>query len=61
MRWLSICLRMYRLNATANLNLSMEGLECKISSSIRNMLTDEVQAVAFLEGMVNWKRLMSMI
>lgn len=38
------------LNATANLNLSMEGLEYKISSSIRNMLTDEVQAVAFLEG-----------
>lgn len=38
------------LNATANLNLSMEGLEYKISSSIRNMLTDEVQSVAFLEG-----------
>jgi ABC-2 type transport system permease protein len=38
------------LSGAENLNISMEGLEFKITDVIRRLLSDEVPAIAFLEG-----------
>ncbi|GAO31824.1 gliding motility-associated ABC transporter substrate-binding protein GldG [Geofilum rubicundum] len=38
------------LSGAENLNISMEGLEYKITDVIRRLISDEVPAIAFLEG-----------
>ena len=38
------------LSGAENLNISMEGLEFKITDVIRRLISDEVPAIAFLEG-----------
>jgi ABC-2 type transport system permease protein len=38
------------LSGAENLNISMEGLEFKITDVVRRLLSDEVPAIAFLEG-----------